>query len=551
MVSEDQHHHVHYRMYAKRPTQIATIEHTSLPLHVQSPPVPFLSWEIADHIMRLAASQADETMWFTASSVYRDESCARVLFENRDATRDVDGEALLLGNDIDLLIESKFAVATNQTLKQFNALNNSNVCCIKLFSTVEHRTTVRRRMIGWPASLNIAEKAIVTQLEKQHVKVRFYSAREVRDNSVKFTYAASLDFKKFYQQFELLIKHFWIFTVNANVFMLSTIPTGAVFPPLFTQALSRTLLALAIRCANVEDRVNFDCCIDNLRLLSDDLDALWAAWHELIALCKHLGATIGEMNPPPATHTPISYTYLGMFNSNIDGVACVELAVKSKDKLRRAIDVIHSAVPMLVVDALALFGQTIWACTVTNFQLGRLYHVIKFIRRTQRNDLNSLTKVWPSIVQLWTSALEEMITKTFVQQDAATSTATMFTDASESGWGVVILDYLDRPIRIFAGRWSPCESKESINMLELRALRIGIRILAALKSSTEVLAINAFIDNTTARAWATRARAPRWCANQLALSVDDELRSNSIQLKSITYVESARNIADKPSRMYS
>jgi hypothetical protein len=78
---------------------------------------------------------------------------------------------------------------------------------------------------------------------------------------VKF---ASLDFKKFYQQFELLVKQFFAFVVGNIVHILATIPTGAASPPLFANALRRTLLAISVRAGGVQDRVEFDCCIDSV-----------------------------------------------------------------------------------------------------------------------------------------------------------------------------------------------------------------------------------------------------------------------------------------------
>jgi hypothetical protein len=225
--------------------------------------------------------------------------------------------------------------------------------------------------------------------------------------------------------------------------------------------------------------------------------------------------------------------------------------VKSKVKLTQAAELIASGDDILVVDAIAIFGQTVWACTVTGFRLGELYHVIKFIRRIQRREMNDVIKIWACIREHWRSTLLKMTTMHFVAPATPTSTATVFTDASLAGWGVVILDYLRRPIRIFAGKWSRIERNESINMLELRTLRIGIRILASLKESTsEVISLNAFIDNTSAQAWATRRRAPRWATNELALQIDDELVNGNIQLSSLDYVETARNIADGPSRIF-
>ena len=239
-----------------------------------------------------------------------------------------------------------------------------------------------------------------------------------------------------------------------------------------------------------------------------------------------------------------------MLFSIIDGSPQVELALKSKTKLIKAADTIASGTQMLVVDAIAIFGQTVWACIVTGFQLGRLYYVIKFIRRIQRHDMNEVVSIWPSIQSTWKDALVQMTTMKFRAPETATTRTTMFTDASLVGWGVVILGYGYRPIRIFAGRWSEAEAKESINVLELRTLRIGIRILAQLKSDDEIISLDTFIDNTSARAWAIRRRAPRWSTNQLVIEMDAEAKQAKIQMTNIDYVESARNLADKPSRRF-
>jgi hypothetical protein len=46
------------RLFAKRSTQIATVEDQAFPLHIQNPPVPFLSWSIADELIKIGARHA-------------------------------------------------------------------------------------------------------------------------------------------------------------------------------------------------------------------------------------------------------------------------------------------------------------------------------------------------------------------------------------------------------------------------------------------------------------------------------------------------------------
>ena len=165
--------------------------------------------------------------------------------------------------------------------------------------------------------------------------------------------------------------------------------------------------------------------------------------------------------------------------------------------------------------------------------------------------MNDVVSIWPSIRKRWSDALVKMTTLRFRSGwRKPNAHVTMFTDASLSGWGVVIFNYSDVPIRIFAGKWSETEKRESINVLELRALRIGVRTLASIKSSDEVLSVQTFIDNTSAMSWVKRKRAARYSTNQLALEVDDIMKQHLIQLSSICYIESARNFADKPSRRF-
>lgn len=535
------------RMFAKRPTQVADISFAHLDLHVQNPPVAYLSWSAADLVIDLAATEADARIWADATAVYRHEAAARQLYEHRVSEPELPREALLFGNDLQLLIDSEFAVDTGLSQEAFER-SNKFAFYVRLFSVVEERNgTQRRRVIAWPENLNEDERLHKQRLSELHFRPRFYTAREIRDTGTCYKYAASLDFKKFFQQFELLTKNFWCFVYRGRVFRLSTIPTGAVFPPLLAQALSRTLLSLSVRKANVTQYVKHDCCIDNLRLASDNLHALWAAWHELLEICSFVGATIGEQQPPP-TSALSPYTYLGMKFFVVDELSHVELSDKSKRKLASAISLLNSREPLLVADALALFGQTVWATTVTGFSLGKLYYVIKFIRRIQTQPLHAYVHVWPSIIALWTDALTVMTTLIYQRAANPSTSATMYTDASESGWGIVIVDYAPRPIRIFGGRWSSSEAKLHINTLELRAVRIGLRILSQLKSPFESIALQLFVDNTTARAWTRRGRAKQWQANQLAVHLCEHASSNGIQLASVDYVRSHQNLADGPSR---
>lgn len=529
---------------------MATIDHKHLPLHVQIPPVPTLSWDIADNIIATAASNGDSAVWTAMTRVYREEAAAKAAFSNRFVQDDVWTDATVFGTDMELMIQSGFAIDSGMTVEQFEHQHPNDFAYVKLFQVIETREEQdRRRIISWPASINHAERSIKQDLELKHAKVKFDTATEVRNRGAKHAYAASLDFKKFFQEFLLVVKRFWAFKHHGRVFFLHTVPTGAVGPPLSAQALSRTLLALAVRLANATEHVEHDSCIDNLRLCSNELNAIWASWFELLRLIKTLGATIGEMHPPPDI-IQYTYKYLGMIFECVNEQMQVYLSPKSIAKMTAAAELLRSKAPLTVVECQAIFGYTIWASTVTGSFLGSLFHVIKFIRRIQKKTHHEVVTVWPSIVELWASFLIQMTEMRFTRPQKSDCKATLYTDASESGWGVVVIDLYDRPLRIFAGKWSDQEASHSINHLELRALRIGIRILATLKDPMESLEVTAFIDNTTARSWATRRRASTFISNSVATEIEQILQASGVQLASLSYVESARNIADSASRLF-
>ena len=272
---------------------MASTAHAALPLHVQNPPVPHLSWEKADEIIKMVSFPAEERMWSTLSHFYRNNSAADWLWKNRDATQDVDearGSALLDG-DIEVLLEAHFAefVGVCGALPPGVSVN----CFV---FTVLEILKGRRRVIAWPRATNAAERRILDMFKHLHCVVPFPKAATLR-RRVLWRYAAHIDLTKFFQQFVLEAKHRFYFAHKGKVYALTTIPTGAVSPPIMAQILLRACVTLAIRRANVTDRVVFDTMIDNARLCSNDWDALSAAWTELLRGFRLLGCD-GRRAPP-------------------------------------------------------------------------------------------------------------------------------------------------------------------------------------------------------------------------------------------------------------
>ena len=127
----------------------------------------------------------------------------------------------------------------------------------------------RRRVIAWPRATNAAERRILDMFKHLHCVVPFPKAATLR-RRVLWRYAAHIDLTQFFQQSVLEAKHRFYFAHKGKVDALTTIPTGAVSPPIMAQILLRACVTLAIRRANVTDRVVFDTMIDNARLCSND-----------------------------------------------------------------------------------------------------------------------------------------------------------------------------------------------------------------------------------------------------------------------------------------
>lgn len=543
------------KLLSKKKTTVAGPQDAHHPLHVQNPPVEMLSWSEADALVDDHASTAEKIMWRVSCAAFRSAVAARAL--HRLCTmKTKPSDASIFGNDIDKLVASgflvKFRLGVQASVRFFTVLE---------FDKASHG--LRRRVIAWPEAMNTAERRVLDYLYSTLGKVpHFFTAAEIRDAGVKHRFAASLDFTKFFQQFCLnrSAAAWWAVNLLGQSYRLSTVPTGAVFPPIIAQLLSTVLL----RVAAANEPVHYDCTIDNLRLMSDDLSSLWRAWKRLLGMCKTLNITIGEANPPPTnTHLVSPYTYLGMeFGQDTTGPYCA-LSRRSVAKMRSIVcdGELNADTPKPAVDFLRIFGSTLWASTVTHYPLGVLYYIIKFIRRVchkitkAHGDLSIEMTLWPAILNTWTSAIETLCCAKYRRAPTPTCTATLYTDASDDGWGVVVVDHPSSHLLTRGGPWTQSERSQSINLRELRALRIGVRILCAMHQAYQnemppnsTLGVTIYVDNTTALAWFNNGRAKQFAPNALAMEINALLVLNNIALREVAYIPSARNLADAPSR---
>jgi hypothetical protein len=77
---------------------------------------------------------SDEVVWFSTTPAYRDEAAAIKLFSDRNASFDHPSSAALFGDDLKILLDSKFAMNTGMTIEQFKKKFSSRVLFVKLFA---------------------------------------------------------------------------------------------------------------------------------------------------------------------------------------------------------------------------------------------------------------------------------------------------------------------------------------------------------------------------------------------------------------------------------
>ena len=150
--------------------------------------------------------------------------------------------------------------------------------------------------------------------------------------------------------------------------------------------------------------------------------------------------------------------------------------------------------------------------------------------------------MWPSTItkwETWASDNRKNIPRLVVSEKSALTT--IITDASLSGYGALIF-HGSKLVSITAGPWTLSESQNSINYLELLAVKRAFQDFAQSFSPDEP--VNVIVDNTTCMWWIRKKRANNYKANTLLRYLP------RVCIASITYIKSEDNPADEYSRVF-
>jgi hypothetical protein len=487
--------------------------------------VETLSWERADAAV-LRATAWNPTLlvvWLVATAPYRWHEVALAISELADgrAAR----QRPVADLDRAMLLKAKFIVPASRVVPPTTVIN-----------FVDELEKHRRRTITWPENQNEVERVIASHIDYKQL---FFHPATIREHA-RLRYAALADFTKFFQQFEFDTNSCWPLLLGGAPFYLRTIPTGSVLSPILAQTL---LSAIAVTAVGDDKDVLFDAMIDNVRFVSDDIDALRRIWNRFRDICEDVGITVGDKTLP----TPASYDHLGM---HVTAKRHVRLTVKVAKKLIKSARTVTESTQVTWREVQSAFGRLVFALTTVGICLGQAYYVLKFIRRRSRKQLGQaeLTTVWKRARSDWRGLVGAVLTSRYVFTGTPSASCALYTDASDAGWGVVVFG-LTNAYTVFGARWQESELGNRIDRLEFQALKIGLRWIAKVKPDGP-LETHVFVDNTTVKFVVQKGFSRKYTLNEASEACKSICDGSGIVMKGPTWVPTKFNYADHPSRIF-
>ena len=234
----------------------------------------------------------------------------------------------------------------------------------------------------------------------------------------------------------------------------------------------------------------------------------------------------------------------------------VRISDENIAKIKEARDAILVALPLTptISDLQVAFGLLFWGSEVLFVDLSKFYFAMKWYSRrlSATASLPKRAQANASAGTLWSSARRQLIewfdilvtnTPVHPSQTYTTSSFTLWTDSSSSGYGSVLLNRVTGAVLWDMGKWEKDTLFHHINVKELRALSIA---LTRWKETIGVSPVSILVDNSTMR-FAIRKRFSG--SSSLNAGLSEVLpKLAAMAVVSIAHVSSADNIADLPSR---
>ena len=493
----------------RRKTIVATGATMLLPLHTKD--VNRLDWA---RCQELVGAHAHEYLiqWEQSVRFFMDEGAAKAAMveQGRKYT------AILSDEDVERLLARKLIVEVDR--------NIAPTC--NTFSVPE-QAKGRRRWIVVPVDLNAGTKTYILQDTSL-----FPRLRDIVD-AVKAPTAACFDFAGYFHMFPCMHRAFTFKLMDGRTMAVTTVPTGARQPPIFSQ-----ILTCAIARAAAKDlTVHITAWIDNVRFAGEREQVIEAS-KRFRKICASIGIKLSEESEPT-----YMYNFLGIAFDH--RTRRVEPAPKTKLKLQETLDELKRRNSFEWNELERFMGISMFAHTVVHAST-EIYYVFKFMRRKARmvQDPLQQTQLWSAAKLQWMAWCKDLIATGRVISEARQPTVELYTDASDDGWGAIAFD--GDGVRIVAGKWRNDQSVFSINMKELIAVRLAFSFIRFPPGAQMALKI----DNTS-----VIGRLQRLVPTEDYRAHNEihkiKTLSMATPIVSIAYIRSQDNLADYWSRLYS
>lgn len=314
-------------------------------------------------------------------------------------------------------------------------------------------------------------------------------------------------------------------------------------------------------CRNIPD---VQIWIDNIRVLKRanvDIDSYRSRVDLIYARMHQMGLAL-DTDLLIAREPKTQYDFLGVEYDHVG--KRIRPSPKTRDKLQQIKTEMHSDLAGIGdTRAIQIFGVILFAFDVLQPRLSRtrLYFCLKNMRRVAKRLDKCTTASAPSQQQHrehstgafwhscpWLQVIDELANEDNWSTWQLTNDTfyTIFTDASESGWGATCI-HPDGSIKFVAGTWPEWLQRLECNIAELEAAAFVNAMLTL--HIPHGVQIDLRVDNTTLLYGTRRGITHNFRMNQVLHSILSLLKTKNATIIRTGYVKSANNPADWLSRL--
>ena len=410
------------------------------------------------------------------------------------------------------------------------------------FSVLETKLNpkrIRRRPIQWAKRFNemCEEKGYKAQVDLKHHSNYFQRCNNQT--------GATFDLKAGFFQVPLSSPNLFTFAdEEGNIFGLKRLPMGICTAPEIMQLITSAIAGdPTIVQPKFAVKAVVDVWIDNV-LFSGSSEKVSAAVANFKRVTTKTKTTINWHEAEEGS----SLDFIGMhydFQAHTIGMS---------NKNRSKIVDMSFASNMLMSELETNTARLMYASSVMAVPLSSYYFALKFIRRKlseiNRETItrNDMVHVSPSALKAFTNWKRDVLLRNArtLPSEEGRRTFTLWTDASNIGWGAVLIDNLTQQVRIVADKWSEEDALSHINILEAKAVRYALERFEGIEGSV----IQPRIDNTSVVWSVAKGYSRSQDINEEIATVQRICNDKGILLKAPIYVRSKDNIADEWSRYF-